>query len=196
MTELLFFLRNELPPPRRPFLSYVFHNIRQRSNRYANSFFPDVIKNWNIFITHFEHFPSYLIFKNHLLSFFRPKSKPIYGIHDPLGLKYLFQLRLGLSPLRYHKNRHNFADTPSASCVCNDGIENVNHFLFHCSLFLDERVAFLNNIKNVMSVDDLDLIQNLAVVCLYGHVSRSDSDNKKILLSTIKFIKDSKRFSL
>ena len=36
------------------------------------------------------------------------------GIHDPSGLRYLFQLRVGLSPLRYHKKRHNFIDTPMA----------------------------------------------------------------------------------
>ena len=107
----------------------------------------------------------------------------------------MFQLRLGLSPLRYHKIRHNFADTPSASCVCNDGIENVNHFLFHCTLYSHERVVLLNIVENVTSAVDMDLIQNLAVVCLYGHASLSDADNRNILLSTIKFIKDSKRFS-
>ena len=189
------FLRNELPLPRRPFLPYVFRNIRIRSYRYANSFFPDAINFWNIIITHFKQFPSYVIFRNHLLSLFRPKSKPIYGIHDPIGLHFLFQLRLGLSPLKYHKNRHNFADTPTANCVCNDGIEDVNHFLFHCSLFLDNRVAFLDVIENVMDVYNLELNQHLEVVCLYGHVLFSESDNKKILLSTIKFLKDSKRFS-
>ena len=97
--------------------------------------------------------------------------------------------------IEYHKNRHNFAYTPNASCVCNDGIEDVNHFLFHCSLFLDNRVAFLDVIENVMDVYNLELNQHLEVVCLYGHVLFSESDNKKILLSTIKFLKDSKRFS-
>ena len=108
----------------------------------------------------------------------------------------MFQLRLGLSPLRFHKHRHNFADTPSACCICNDGIEDVNHFLFHCSLFLDERVSFMNTIESVTSVYNLDHIQQLVVVYLYGHVSFSDFDNEKNFLSTIKFLKDSKRFSL
>ena len=29
--------------------------------------------------------------------------KSTFGIHDPSGFRYLFQLRVGLSPLRYHK---------------------------------------------------------------------------------------------
>ena len=41
------------------------------------------------------------------------KKKCIFGIHDPLGLRYIFQLRVGLSSLRCHKNRHNFINTPS-----------------------------------------------------------------------------------
>ena len=41
----------------------------------------------------------------------------MFDIHDPTGVRYLFQLRVGLSPLRYHKKRHNFIDTPSNECV-------------------------------------------------------------------------------
>ena len=51
--------------------------------------------------------------KANILSRIRPIQKNIFGIHDPLGLRYLFQLRVGLSPLRHHKKLHNFADTPS-----------------------------------------------------------------------------------
>ena len=34
----------------------------------------------------------------------RPENKPVFDMHDSTGLRYLFQLRLGLSPLRSHKN--------------------------------------------------------------------------------------------
>ena len=43
----------------------------------------------------------------------RPEGRPVFGIHDPQGIRYLFQLRLGLSPLRVHKKRYNFIDTSS-----------------------------------------------------------------------------------
>ena len=57
-------------------------------------------------------------------------TKSIFGIHDPVGLRYLFQLRVCLSPLRSHKCRHNFTDATSDICHCSPGIEDTNHFLF------------------------------------------------------------------
>ena len=81
-----------------------------------NSFFPDGINSWNNVITHFNDIPSIDILKKHILSLIRPEKKSIFGIHDPSGLRNLFQLRVGLSPLRYHKKCHNFIDTPSDKC--------------------------------------------------------------------------------
>ena len=78
---------------------------------YKKSFFPDAISSWNEIITHFEYFPTRATLQRHLLSFFRPESKSIFGLHDPEGLRYLFQLRVGLSFLRYHKKQHGFLDT-------------------------------------------------------------------------------------
>ena len=100
-----------------------------------SNFFPDAITAWNNVITHFENIPSINILKDHILSLIRPKKKNIFGIHDPLGLRYLLQLRVGLSFLRYHKKCHNFIDTPSDICLCNHGIEDTNHFLFLCPFF-------------------------------------------------------------
>ena len=77
-----------------------------------NSFFPDAVASWNIFIKYFDDVPSFDILKKHINTFFRPKNNNIFGIRDPSGLRYLFQLRLSLSSLRSHKFRHNFADTP------------------------------------------------------------------------------------
>ena len=97
-----------------------------------SSFFPDAITSWNNVITHFGDIPSFNVLKNHILSLIRPKKKCIFGIHDPSGLRYIFLLRVGLSSLRCHKNRHNFIDNPSDICLCNQGIEDTNHFLFLC----------------------------------------------------------------
>ena len=82
-------------------------------------------------LTHnFENIPSINILKNHILSLIRPNQKSIFGIHDPLGLLYLFQLRVGLSSLRYHNKHHNFIDTPSDKCFCNNGIEDFSRVCF------------------------------------------------------------------
>ena len=53
------------------------------------------------------------ILKKRINTFFLPVTKSIFGIHDPVGLRYLFQLRVGLSALRSHKFCHNFTDAPS-----------------------------------------------------------------------------------
>ena len=56
-----------------------------------NSFSPDASASWNIFIKHFDDVPSFDILKKHINTFFRPNTKSIFGIHDPVGLRYLFQ---------------------------------------------------------------------------------------------------------
>ena len=127
-------LNDKLPPNCRALFSgnvrNIFREIICKSNRYKNCFFPDVIASWNILIKHFDDVPTFDILIKHTL--FRPKTKSIFGIHDPVGLRYLFQLRLSLSPLKSHKWRHNFDDTPSDICRCNQGIEDASHFLFSC----------------------------------------------------------------
>ena len=117
-------LRDKLPPNRRRKNSNTFHEIRCNTSRYKNSFFPDAIISWNNVITNSQNVPSFTSLKGHILSLIRPKAKSTYGVHDPLGLRFLFQLRVNLSPLRNHKRRYNFADTPSGICECNQDIED------------------------------------------------------------------------
>ena len=46
---------------------------------------------------------SFLPFKNSLLKIGLLTAKPAYNIHNPIGLKFLTRLRLGLSHLNKHK---------------------------------------------------------------------------------------------
>ena len=97
------YLKDKLPPNHRPSfnrpLFNVFREIKFKTDRYKNSFFPHAISSWNKIISHFEDFPSHYCLKDHVLSFFQPKNKSIFGVHDHIGLRYLFQLRVSLSPL-------------------------------------------------------------------------------------------------
>ena len=170
----------------------TFREIICKSNRYKNSFFPDAIVSWNIFIKHYDEIPSLEILKKYLHTFFRPKSKSIFGIHDPIGLHYLFQLRMNLSPLRSHKWRYNFADTPSEMCSCNQGIEDTSHYLFLCPSYAIERAILVANVIHILQKN---LINNQLQLYLYGHRSINSSDNRNILLSTIQYIKRTLRFS-
>ena len=52
-------------------------------------------------MSNFQDIPTFTSLKSHLLSLIRPKIKSTFGIRDALGLRYLFQLRVNLNPLRW-----------------------------------------------------------------------------------------------
>ena len=49
-----------------------------------------------------------IIFKSNALKLIRPEKKNVFNIHDPKGMKRLFQLRVGLSALRDHLKASQF----------------------------------------------------------------------------------------
>ena len=190
------YLRDKLPPHRRPLYRFnnsnTFHEIRCKTSRYKNSFFPDATSSWNNMISNFQDIPTFTSLKSHL-SLIRPKIKSTFGIHDALGL-YLFQLRVNLSPLRSHKMRHDFCDTPEI-CECNLGVEDIRHFLFECPFYAIQRVTLAVNVIDILQRKNLNHLGNQPELYLYGHPSLDLIDNRQILLSTIKYVKDTKRFS-
>ena len=192
------YLNNKLPRFRRALYRHksnnTFHEIRCKSSRYKNSFFPDGINSWNIVITHFPNIPSIGTLKGHILSLIRPVKKSIFNIHDPIGIRYLFQLRVGLSSLKSHKNRHNFIDTPSGNCICNNGIEDTNHFLFSCPLYIAQRVTLVASVTVILLKYNLDNLVNHSQLYLYGHRIINFADNRQIILSIIKFVKETQCF--
>ena len=160
-----------------------------------NSFFPDAISSWNNAISHFQNVPSLGTFIKHITSLIRPEKKSIFGIHDHSGVEYLFQLRVGLCSLRYHKKLHNFVDTPFNECPCNFGVEDTNHFLFLCPFCKAQRETLVTNVIGILQKYNLNHLENQSNLYLYGHREINITDNKKILVSTIKYIKETQRFS-
>ena len=112
-----------------------------------------------------------------------------------MGLRYLFQLRASLSPLRSHKSRHNFIDTPSDICLCEQGVENTSHFLFFCPRFAIQRATLITKVNEILLKNNLNHLGNQPELYLYGNDSINVADNRKILISTLKYIKDTGRFS-
>ena len=133
-----------------------------------NSFFPDGINSWNYVISHFDNIPSKRSLRNTSYRLFA-RGKGTYGIHDPSGLRYLFQLRFGLSPLRYHKKRHTFIDTPSDKCSCNHRPEGANHFLFSCPLFATGRETLKTIVTRILQKYNLNQLKQQCSLYLYGH---------------------------
>ena len=95
-------------------------NYYRRTDLFKYSFLPYVIVEWNKLDINLRNAKSFLIFRNSLLKIGRPMQNPIYNIHDPMGIKYLTKLRLGLSHLNDHKLRHNFQDPLCSNPLCSN----------------------------------------------------------------------------
>ena len=159
-----------------------------------NSFFPNSTRSWNNIDVNFQSSPSLGTFKKNIISLIRPVPKSTFGIHDHLGIKYLFQLRVGLSSLRHHKINYNFLDTPNDWCVCHCAPEDTKHFLLNCHLYILPRFKLKASITNILAANQLQRLVDDVKLYLYGHHSFSFYANKSILLSTILFIKETGRF--
>ena len=124
-------------------------------------------------------------------------TNSIFGVHDPVGLRYLFLLRVRLSPWRSHKSHHNFIDTPSAICQCNQDVEDTSHFLFFCPLYISQRTTLKTSVNEILPHHNLIHFRRSVTIqlYLYGHVSINYVGNRKIIISTVKHIKDTRRFS-
>ena len=158
-------------------------------------FFPDAVSSWNKLISHFTTMPPIGSFKSHIISLIRPSAKNTFKIHDPIGLRFLFRLRLNLSPLRSHKFHYNFNDVSSDICLCNQGVENTEHTLLSCPYYVIEREFMIRSVNNILQNYDLPGVIDSYMFYLYGHHLLGDNDNRSILCATIKFIKDTKRFT-
>ena len=103
-----------------------------------------------------------------------------------------------LSPLKSHKKRYNFADTPTDICERNQGVENICHFLFECLRFAPHRVNLAISIIEILNKNNKihnNEIANYPNLYLYGHPSLNIAENKCILQATIQYIKSTHRFS-
>ena len=130
------YLKDPIPPIRSHLFSSrsvnVINEIRCKSKSYSNSFYPDSIRCWNKIGPELHNSPNLKSFKLGILALVRPPPKKIFDIQDPIGTKWLFQLRVGLSPLHAHKKNHNFSDTPCEKCDVCKRTENLKHFFLHC----------------------------------------------------------------
>ncbi len=146
----------------------VIERIRARTEKLRYSFYPNCLSEWNDLGSGIRLEKSVAVFKKKLISLIRPPLKPVLGIHDPLGLSYLTQLRVGLSKLCFRKFKHNFRDTVNPMCPTNDGIETTEHFLLLCPSFEAER--------RILLADVYDLIR------LFGYVDLSNEVLMQLLL--------------
>ena len=193
------YLREPVPDPQLhlfgPRSTNVLPPIPYKNDRFKSSFYPDSVEKWNNIGVEFRSIAKLSDFKSSYIQIIRPKRKDIFGIHNPDGVKRIFQLRVGLSPLNAHKKSHGFGDTESDTCLCVDGAEDTMHFLLLCPLFTIFRNSLFANISRIL-VYFTNLPKKDQLACLlYGLHGLSDIQNSQILNETIDFIVKSQRFN-
>ena len=82
------YLKDIIPPLRRSL--YIFNEFRCHSFTFMYSFFPDSIKSWNNIGSEFTSLSPISKFREALLSVIRPAKKSVFAIHNPAGIKKLF----------------------------------------------------------------------------------------------------------
>ena len=191
------YLKGPVPPLRSHLYglrsNYALQSLRCNRNIFKNSFFPDATEIWNKIGPELSQIPSLSKFKSEILKLVRFQKKSIFNLHDPLYIRRLFQLRVGLSPLRYHKR--GFQDTPSIMCSCNVSAETTQHFLLHCALYTVARNSLFQVVNPILAIHNLHLgNDDLRKFLLYGNDILTVEENKTVLTETLKFIKSSTRF--
>ena len=74
------------------------------------------------FERYFSHFN---IFRANLIKIIRAIPNSVFGIFNPLGLKLITRLRLGLSHLNEHRFNHNFNNCINPLCTYSLDIESI-----------------------------------------------------------------------
>ena len=179
----------------------VLKTIFCRTERYRNSFYPDSVVAWNGIGPELRSAKSISVFKKNILNIIRPVKKELFGIYNDNGIKWIFQLRVGLSPLKSHKKSHGFMDTQDDLCECLLNSESTQHFLLKCPNYFELRRSLFEIVNEILqdnNIGNIDYLNNgqLLTLLLYGDEKLPLEANKAVLSATINFISKTQRFSI
>ena len=117
-------------------------------------------------------------------------------MNDRVRVNLLTRLRVGFSDLKLHKFNHWF-NCDSPFCSYGQSSESTVHFFLHCQLYIDLRRVLLDSVSDII-LSDVRVYpdQHMCHILRYGSESFNSVAKKMILESTIRYIKDSKRFKV
>ena len=166
---------------------------RCRTEAFKSSFFPWTITKWNSLDLQTRNL-SYTAFRKPFIDEFRQVPNSLFNIHNPVGIKLLTRLRLGLSHLNEHRFNHKFQNCTNQKCICSSENESTTHFL-HCHFYIPIRGNLFDKLKEIVhNLQELS-DQTVTEILLYGSPNLKGNQNSQILECTIKYIMDSKRFT-
>ena len=162
-----------------------------KRNFFKNSFFPSTIIKWNKLDVSLRKCDSF-VFKKEIVKFIRPSSNYFYNCHNPIGIKHITRIRLGLSHLWEHKFKHSFQDSINPICNCGNDVESAIHFFLHCPLYSNECCTLLNSLSKIdhKLLDSTD--NSLTQILLSGNSFFTINDNTKTINLTIDFVLSTK----
>ena len=167
--------------------------LNNRTDIFKYSFSPSTLSEWNKLDLKIQQSKTLLTFWNAPIKIGRPISKLVYYVHNPLCLKLLTWLRLGLSHLIQHKFNHNFQDCLNPLCSCS--LDSVSHFLLHGQYYSNICSTLLNELqsidKNLLNQEDDIVIE----IILYESTKFNTNQNFRLLNSSIDDFLKSERSS-
>ena len=120
-------------------------------------------------------------FRNALLRVGWPTAKPVYNIHNTIGLKFVTRLRLGLSHLNEHKFKHNLHNCINPLWSCSLEIKSFSRFFMYCNYFTSIRSACFGDLQsvdaNIPNFPDNEILELL----LYCSPKLDFSQNNKVI---------------
>ena len=159
-----------------------------RTEKFRKSIFPDCVRKWNdLPVDTRENSDKSQFLESVSTSF---KDNVLYhGITRKSGVIHA-QFRMKCSNLKEHLYLLHVSETPN--CVCSNVIENCDHFFFHCYLYNDCRVEFLNNLSECLRQTEVAISTKLL---LFGSDKLTVASNIRIFALVEKYIEDSARFN-
>ena len=95
------------------------------------------------------------------------------------------------------QKNHNFQDTPDDTCHCTGDAETSQHFLLHCTNFIEQRHKLFETLNPIMLENNSRFLRDrdLMHLLLYGENKSKLHENRSILKATVDFLKNTSRFS-
>ena len=121
-----------------------FYYVRARTETFRNGFIPSAVKLYNSLAVSNRSFE---YCKNIMAQVKTPLY--YYGKRN-VNIKHA-QLRMLCSRLNHHLFLLHVVESPS--CACGNVCEDINHYLLHCPLYIEERTEMLLQIRNISTVD-------------------------------------------
>ena len=170
------------------------YNLRNRNNfeipftrlcSFESSFFPSTLKLWNELDLETRTAPTFLQFKAHIKSVTNQAKNHITFGDRKLNI-ILTRIRHRCSSLRGDLSSVNII--PNSNCDCGAPLESAEHYFFECPLYTEARDRLFQSLN--LGTDININFQLLTIGCQHF----DNETNRSILLSVLRFLKDSHRF--